>query len=114
MWGNNDTSVIEAMAAGGVPGGGENPMLSDRNRAPYESLDMRDVRGQIAYHIYLKAREESFGLLDKSFTHLRLTLIGEIISSRRRYNVLEQKEVLPGSYFKGNPNYNRKPFYASE
>ena len=37
VWGNNDTSVIEAMAAGGVPGGGENPMLSDRNRAPYES-----------------------------------------------------------------------------
>ena len=37
MRGNNDTSVIRAMAAGGVPGGGENPMLSDRNRPPYES-----------------------------------------------------------------------------
>ena len=49
MRGNNDTSVIRAMAAGGVPGGGENPMLSDRNRAPYESLDMRGVIGQIAY-----------------------------------------------------------------
>ena len=49
MWGNNDTSVIEAMAAGGVPGGGENPMLSDRNRAPYESRNMRGVRGQIAH-----------------------------------------------------------------
>ena len=49
MWGNNDTSVIRAMAAGGVPGGGENPMLSDRNRAPYESRNMRGVRGQISH-----------------------------------------------------------------
>ena len=49
MRGNNDTSVIRAMAAGGVPGGGESPMLSDRSRAPYESRNMRGVRGQIAY-----------------------------------------------------------------
>ena len=49
MWGNNDTFVIKAMAAGGVPGGGENPMLSERSRAPYESRNMRGVREQIAY-----------------------------------------------------------------